>query len=130
MGVAIFLTTEFGVLDVTSRTSTDIVKVNWLREHRFWTESRLYYAFLWGTILLGTGILLVGTKRVESSFALFKNERGDERWRDVPLLDGPAVHERVAVAEAPGDAAVANGDHGLGDSVFRLFQYLGPGPRP
>jgi hypothetical protein len=58
-GVAVLLTTELGVLDVVSRISTDIVKVNWLRESRFWTPSRLYYAFLWGEILLGVGILLV-----------------------------------------------------------------------
>ncbi len=57
MGTAILLTTEFGVLDACSRISTDIVKVNWLRNNDRWTESRLYYLFLWGTILLGVVIL-------------------------------------------------------------------------
>lgn len=72
MGVAILLTTEFGVLDAASRISTDLVKVNWLRENPFWTESRLYYLFLWGTIGLGAAIILIGTEQVEGSFVLFK----------------------------------------------------------
>jgi hypothetical protein len=71
MGVAILLTTEFGVLDVTSRISTDIVKVNWLQENKAWTESRLYYVFLWATILIGASILHFGTERI-GSFFLFK----------------------------------------------------------
>jgi len=71
-GVAILLTTEFGVLDVCSRISTDIVKVNWLRENENWSESRLYFVFLWGTIGLGTIFLLVGTEAIKGSFVLFK----------------------------------------------------------
>ncbi len=59
MGVAILLTTEFGVLDVISRVSTDLVKVNWLRENAKWTESRLYFVFLWGLIAAGAGIILL-----------------------------------------------------------------------
>ena len=65
MGVAILLTTEFGVLDATSRISSDIVKVNWLRESQWISEGRLYYIFLWGTILLGTAILLWGGDAAE-----------------------------------------------------------------
>lgn len=72
MGMAVLLTTEFGVLDVTSRISTDIVKVNFLPDNHRWTETRLYYVFLWGTILLGVLILLVGIQRVEGSLVLFK----------------------------------------------------------
>ena len=72
MGVAILLTTEFGVLDCATRISTDVVKVAWLRSSPKWTESRLYYVFLWGTILLGTGILLLGEEAVKGSFFLFQ----------------------------------------------------------
>ena len=72
MGIAILLTTEFGILDATSRISSDIVKVNWLRDSETWNESRLYYLFLWGTILLGSAILWIGTERVQGSFVLFK----------------------------------------------------------
>ena len=59
MGIAIFLTTEFGVLDAASRISTDIVKVNWLGESKYWTEGRLYYSFLWGTIACGIAFLML-----------------------------------------------------------------------
>ena len=59
MGIAVLLTTELGVLDAVARISTDIVKVNLLRENQFWTLSKLYYCFLWGEILLGVGILLI-----------------------------------------------------------------------
>lgn len=71
MGVVILLTTEFGVLDAASRISSDIVKVNWLRNRPRWSESRLYFTFLWGTILLSTILLLVGTHHL-SAFTLFK----------------------------------------------------------
>lgn len=71
MGVAILLTTEFGVLDATSRISSDVVKVNWLEDNQRFTESRLYYLFLWGTILLGVTILVLGDQRA-SAFLLFK----------------------------------------------------------
>ncbi len=73
MGIVILLTTEFGVLDAASRISTDIVKVAWLRENASWNESRLYYTFLWGSILVGSGILLLSTVGIDvSAFQLFK----------------------------------------------------------
>jgi len=59
-GIAILFTTELGVLDAVSRVSTDIVKVSYLRENKWWTESRLYFAFLWLEIALGCVILAVG----------------------------------------------------------------------
>ena len=75
MGIAILFTTELGVLDAASRISTDIVKVNWLRDNPRWTEGRLYFLFLWGTILAGSLILVVqsfrGSGSVES-LGLFK----------------------------------------------------------
>ena len=61
MGAAILFTTEIGVLDAASRISSDIVKVSWLRENKSWSESRLYFAFLWGTIAIATVIVLFGT---------------------------------------------------------------------
>lgn len=73
MGMTLLLTTEIGVLDGASRISSDIVKVNWLPGHKWWTESRLYYLFLWGMILLGTGILLLKMVGYNvSAFNLFK----------------------------------------------------------
>ena len=73
MGIIILLTTEFGVLDAVSRISTDLVKVTWLRDHAAWSESRLYYVFLWGTVFLGSGILLLQNAGLDvSAFQLFK----------------------------------------------------------
>lgn len=73
MGVAILLTTEFGVLDVTARISSDIVKTAWLRSVAFISESKLYYLFLWTTILLGTAILLLKEFDIDvGALALFK----------------------------------------------------------
>ena len=60
MGIAILLTTELGLLDACARISTDIIKVNWLRDNTTWTDSRLYFALLWAQILLGCGIMLIG----------------------------------------------------------------------
>jgi hypothetical protein len=57
-GVAILFTTELGVLDGAARISTDILKVNYLRDSATWSSSRLYFAFLWGEILLGTAVLV------------------------------------------------------------------------
>lgn len=72
MGVAILFTTEIGVLDAASRISTDIVKVNWLLPNKRWSESRLYFFFLWGTIALASAIVLVGSSRVENTLSFFK----------------------------------------------------------
>jgi hypothetical protein len=57
-GVAILFTTELGVLDGAARISTDIIKVNYLRDSQAWSSSRLYFTFLWCEILMGTTVLL------------------------------------------------------------------------
>lgn len=62
VGVAVLLTTELGVLDTVARINTDIVKVNYLESNEFWTQSRLYYLFLWGEIAFGCAILSFGFK--------------------------------------------------------------------
>lgn len=72
MGVAILLSTEFGVLDAGSRISTDIVKVTWLRDNDDWHEGRIYYSFLWGTIAIGIAVLLLGPIFDMGSFTFFK----------------------------------------------------------
>jgi len=60
MGVAVFLSSELGVLDVASRISAEIVKTNYLLESRVWTKSRLYFAFLWAEIAFGCIVLFAG----------------------------------------------------------------------
>lgn len=72
MGITILLTTEFALLDAVSRVSTDVVKVNWVRENERWSEGRLYYVFLWGMILLGAAIILLKKFGLDiSTFGLF-----------------------------------------------------------
>jgi len=73
MGCAILLTTEIGVLDGVSRISGDIAKINWLRDSDRWSESKLYYLFLWGIIFVGAGILLMQMFGQDvTAFKLFK----------------------------------------------------------
>ena len=60
MGIALLVITEFGVLDATARISTDIVKVNYLRGNDRWSASKVYFCFLWGEILVGSLILVLG----------------------------------------------------------------------
>ena len=60
MGIAILLTTEFGILDATTRIATDIVKVNFVRENAGWPASRIYFLILWSMIAIGTVILALG----------------------------------------------------------------------
>lgn len=61
-GVAILLTTELGVLDVVSRITAEIVKVNFLPQNSRWSTTRLYFVCLWAEIALGSGILMFVTK--------------------------------------------------------------------
>jgi hypothetical protein len=71
MGGALLLTTELGVLDATARISTDIIKVNFLRNQPRWTQSRLYFLLLWFEILVGAGILLASELNPRFSQPLF-----------------------------------------------------------
>jgi hypothetical protein len=58
MGIAILLTTELGLLDACARISTDIIKVNWLRNSERWSKGRIYLFLLWGQILFGCLVML------------------------------------------------------------------------
>lgn len=49
-----------GVLDYVSRIVADIIKTVYLPASRVWTESRLYFAVVWGTVVAGSIILLSG----------------------------------------------------------------------
>lgn len=66
MGFCLLLTTELGVLDASARISTDILKVNFLRENPLWSQSRLYFTLLWGTIVVST--LILGYSLIDKSF--------------------------------------------------------------
>jgi hypothetical protein len=49
-----------GLLDVVGRLVSDVLKVGYLANSRFWTESKIYFAVVWAEILVGSGILLSG----------------------------------------------------------------------
>lgn len=72
MGAAILFTTEIGVLDAASRISTDIIKVNWLRENARWSEGRIYFVVLWITIALASAIAIIGPGVMQEKLSFFK----------------------------------------------------------
>lgn len=49
-----------GVLDYVSRIVADIVKTVYLPSSQVWSESRIYFAVVWGTVVAGSIILLSG----------------------------------------------------------------------
>jgi hypothetical protein len=49
-----------GLLDVIGRVAADFVKRSYLQDSPTWTESRLYFAVVWGEIVLGSLILGTG----------------------------------------------------------------------
>lgn len=57
-GVVILFSTNLGILDHMGRLIADIVKVNWLSEREFWSESKLYVVVVWVEIVAGSLILL------------------------------------------------------------------------
>ncbi|MCO1660892.1 Nramp family divalent metal transporter [Pseudonocardia sp. S2-4] len=64
--VALF-STNLGIIDYTCRLIADQFKINALRDSRVWTESRIYVAFVWLMIAVGSLILLAG---LDQPFAL------------------------------------------------------------
>jgi hypothetical protein len=49
-----------GIIDYVSRLVADVLRVGYLQRSARWTESRLYFAVVWGIIAFGTAILLAG----------------------------------------------------------------------
>ncbi|MGH3746540.1 MAG: Nramp family divalent metal transporter, partial [Micromonosporaceae bacterium] len=48
-----------GIVDYTSRLAADVLKTAYFRESS-WSESKIYFTLVWGLILLGCLILLLG----------------------------------------------------------------------
>jgi hypothetical protein len=60
-GFVMLLSTNIGIMDWVSRLTGDSLKVNFLRESEFWSESKIYVTVVWimaigGTILIWTGL--------------------------------------------------------------------------
>jgi hypothetical protein len=52
-----------GTVDYISRIIADILRTIYLRDHPWWTESRLYFFIVWTTVLAGSVILLSGVEQ-------------------------------------------------------------------
>jgi hypothetical protein len=59
-GMVVLLSTNLGVLDHVGRLTADVLKVGFLRDNEFWTESKIYFAVVWLEVLFGSVILLSG----------------------------------------------------------------------
>lgn len=62
-GVVVLLSTNLTVLDMIGRIVADILKTNWLRDSKKWSESRLYFLVVWLMVVFGSGILLAGVSQ-------------------------------------------------------------------
>ena len=51
---------SLGILDYVGRVSADVLKTLYARDSRRWTESKLYFGFVWGLAVLGIAVLLTG----------------------------------------------------------------------
>jgi hypothetical protein len=58
VGAFSLFASALGIVDYTSRLLADVVCTNYLRAHRYWTESRLYFAIVWTMVLVSAVILL------------------------------------------------------------------------
>jgi Mn2+/Fe2+ NRAMP family transporter len=52
--------TNIGVLDYEARLTGDSLKVNYLGESEFWSESKIYITVVWAMIIAGIVILWAG----------------------------------------------------------------------
>jgi hypothetical protein len=59
IGAFSLLAASMGIVDYTSRVAADTLKVNYLRNSKL-SESRLYFRLVWGLVILGCLILLIG----------------------------------------------------------------------
>jgi hypothetical protein len=56
--------TNLGILDWVSRLTADSLKMSFLGESRFWSESKIYLTVVWTMITIGSVIILTGTEPV------------------------------------------------------------------
>lgn len=59
-GTFALLSTNLGIIDYTCRLAADSLKVNALKDSTFWSESKIYFAFVWAMIAVGSSILMLG----------------------------------------------------------------------
>jgi hypothetical protein len=59
-GFVMLFSTNVGIVDYTSRLIGDSLKVTFLKESEFWSESKIYFTVAWLIIISGSIILLAG----------------------------------------------------------------------
>ena len=59
-GTFALFSTNLGIVDYTCRLIADQLNTNATRNSQFWTESKLYFFFVWLMVILGSSILLFG----------------------------------------------------------------------
>ena len=59
-GFIMLFSTNLGVLDYVARLTGDSLKVSYLRESEFWSESKIYITVIWLMIVAGITILWAG----------------------------------------------------------------------
>ncbi len=62
-GTVILFSTNLGNFDWVSRLTADALKVNWLRESEFWSESKIYALTVWVMVTIGVLILFSGLQQ-------------------------------------------------------------------
>lgn len=63
-GFLMLFSTNVGVVDYVSRLTGDSLKVSFLRDSQFWSESKLYLTATWFMIIIGSGIIWTGIEPV------------------------------------------------------------------
>jgi hypothetical protein len=59
-GFAVLFSTNIGVVDWVSRLTADSLKVTFLKESAFWSESKIYVTVVWIMCIGGSLIILTG----------------------------------------------------------------------
>ncbi len=62
IGALSLFAAAMGVVDFTSRIGADVLKTSYLRESKL-TESRIYFALVWGLVICGGIVLLSGIRQ-------------------------------------------------------------------
>lgn len=57
---AALFSSNVGAIDLVSRITADTLKVSFLADSRFWSESKIYFTVAWLMIIAGSAILLSG----------------------------------------------------------------------
>ncbi|MDN5914281.1 MAG: Nramp family divalent metal transporter [Pseudonocardia sp.] len=63
-GFLMLFSTNIGVIDYVSRLAGDSLKVTFLKESTFWSESKIYITAVWIMIVTGSGIIWTGIEPV------------------------------------------------------------------